>query len=109
MLGLEAQFNQEMLGIYRRAKNEANYNATIFLRMLTKDGGLRTAKTLINASKPSEGYTQLYLRGRLDLTVEAVVLADARWQSLFLAEELERARKRLKDYGYSVGPAAASN
>ncbi len=100
MTNIETQFDQVMFDVYRRAKYEAKYNATIFLQMLTDNGGLRTAKTLINAAKPSDGYTELYLRKRLDLTVEAVVTEDARWHSLFLDEELQRARKRLSDYQY---------
>lgn len=75
MGGLETQFDHEMFEVYRRAKDEAGYNATIFLQMLTDNKGLRTAKTLINSSKPSDGYTALYMRGRLDLTVEALMSA----------------------------------
>jgi hypothetical protein len=75
----ESQFDQAMFDVYRRAKAEAKYNATIFLQMLTDNGGVRTAKTLINAPKPSDGYTALYERGRLDLTVEAVVIENERW------------------------------
>ncbi|WP_287200650.1 hypothetical protein [Mesorhizobium sp.] len=89
-----------MFEIYRRAKAEAKYNATIFLQMLTDNGGLATAKTLINATKPSNGYTALYERNRLDLTVEAVVIENRRWHALFTADELSKARKRLNDYGY---------
>jgi hypothetical protein len=92
MADLEAQFDQAMFTVYRRAKDDANYNATIFLQMLTDGGGLRTAKTLINASKPSDGYTALWERGRLDLTVEAVVVENACWHPLFAPEEIERAR-----------------
>jgi hypothetical protein len=104
MAGLETLFDQAMFNVYRRAKDEAGYNATIFLQMLTDNRGLRTAKTLINAAKPSDGYTALYMRGRLDLTVEAVVIEDERWHSLFTEEELGRARKRLRDYRYEPQP-----
>jgi hypothetical protein len=100
MADLEAKFTEAMFDIYRRAKAEAKYTATIFLQMLTEEGGLRTAKKLINASKPSDGYTALYLRKRLDLTVEAVVTQERRWHTLFEPEELDRAVKRLRDYGY---------
>lgn len=93
-------FTAAMFDIYRRAKAEANYNATVFLGMITKNKGLATAKTLINASQPSDGYTALYERGRLDLTVEAVVIENARWRALFTPEELARAEKRLRDYEY---------
>jgi hypothetical protein len=74
MPSLEQQFTRAMFDIYRRAKTEAGYNATIFLQMISDRGGLDTAKKLINASKPSDGYTHLYERGHLNLTVEAVSL-----------------------------------
>jgi hypothetical protein len=73
------QFDGAMFEIYNRAKSEAGYNATIFLRMLGDRGGLATAKYLINSPKPSDGYTQLYERGRLDLTVEAMVVESPTW------------------------------
>lgn len=55
MQSLEQQFTQAMFDIYRRAKSEAGYNATIFLQMISDRGGVDTAKKLINASKPSDG------------------------------------------------------
>src|SRR5260370_42482825 len=100
MQQLEKQFDSAMFGIYRCAKSEAGYNATIFLRMISDRGGLTTAKYLINSPKPSDGYTHLYERGRLDLTVEAMVVEDSRWHSLFTADELASAKKRLEEYRY---------
>jgi hypothetical protein len=44
----------------------------------------------------------LWERDRLDLTVEAVILEEAKWHPLFTPEEIEICRKRLKDYGYSA-------
>jgi hypothetical protein len=93
-------FDKAMFEIYRRAKDEASYNATIFLQMLTDSDGLTTAKTLINSKKPSDGYTALYMKGRLDLTVEAVVTENAIWAALFTDEEIRKAKKRLLDYQY---------
>ena len=98
--GLEIKFHGAMLTIYRRAKSEAHYTASKFLNMLEDRGGLVTAKYLINAVKVSDGYTALWERNRLDLTVEAEVVANERWHALFTDEELERARKRLLDYHY---------
>lgn len=106
MADLEGQFTQAMFDVYRRAKAEADYVASLFLQMIIDKGGLATAKTLINAPNPSDGYTALYLRNRLDLTVEALVIENPKWQSLFMAEELARALKRLNDYGYR--PRSAS-
>jgi len=94
-------FDGAMFEIYQRAKSEAGYNATIFLKMLSDRGGLNTAKYLINSPKESDGYTALYERGRLDLTVEAMVIDNKRWHELFTGEELAKARLRLKKYGYT--------
>jgi|SRR5947209_14759627 len=98
---LEAAFDKAMMDIYVRAKAEANYTASIFHRMLCERGGLATAKQLINERIPSEGYTALWERGRLDLTVEAVVTDSSVWYPLFEPDELDRARRRLRDYGYT--------
>ena len=97
---LSRQFDQAMLSIYQRAKSEAGYVASIFFHMLNERGGVSTAQYLINASQPSEGYTKLFELGRLDLTVEAEVVENIRWHSLFSTDELRRARKRLSEYRY---------
>jgi hypothetical protein len=97
---LEKRFDRAMLGIYKRAKDEAGHNATVFFRMLSERGGLQTARNLINAAKPSDGYTNLYERGRLELTVEAMIVESLDWQRLFTESEIRKARKRLKDYDY---------
>lgn len=95
-------FDQAMFDIYRRAKEEAGYTASIFLKMITDNGGVQTARTLINANKPSDGYTALYERGRLDLTVEAMILENTVWHELFSPDELGRAKRRLQQYGYKL-------
>jgi hypothetical protein len=99
-------FEKAMHGIYTRARLEADCKATIFLQMLHRHGGLGTARQLINSPAVSEGYTALYERGRLDLTVEAVIVENPRWHSLFTSDELSRVRKRLDAYGYTTGNPA---
>ena len=105
--GLEKKFDAALHDVYKKAKYEAHYNATIFLKMLYERGGLGTARYLINADKPSDGYTALYERKRLDLTVEAVVIENEMWHALFTPEELEKARRRLADYGYRPRKSAS--
>ena len=99
----ELAFHGAMVDLYVRAKREANYNATYFLQMISDDqlGGYRTAKQLIHTTTPSLGYEALYDRGRLDLTVEAVILRPE-WADLFTDEERAIARRRLTDYGFDV-------
>ena len=89
-----------MYDIHMQAKAEAKYNATIFYKMIKDQGGLLTAKALIDAPKPSDGYTALYERECPKLTVEAVVLENSEWHELFTPEELAKAKKRLLQYNY---------
>ncbi len=96
---LETQFHQRMLEIYERAMKECSYRPTYFLRMVQDHGGFETARKLLNASRVSEGFTTLWEKGRLDLSVEAVVL-QAPWRDLFTSEELAIAEKRLRDLEY---------
>lgn len=100
MAVLAAAFNEAMLEIYRRAKEEAGYTATRYLHMVGEQGGLGAAQSLLASSAVSDGYTELYLRGRLDLTVEALVI-QTRWAPLFTEAELQIAHRRLADYGYT--------
>jgi hypothetical protein len=98
---LEERFTEAMFGIYYKAKDEAGYVATKFLGMVYENQGLSTAKTLINMSRPSDGYTALWERNRLDLTVEALVVDNEGWWPLFEESEIKRARDRLAKYGYA--------
>lgn len=62
--------------------------------------GFRPANEAAKPQNPQMDTSALYQRGRLDLTVEAVVTESPRWRDLFTDEELSRAEKRLKAYGY---------
>lgn len=99
---LEMEFHEMMMDIYRKAKSEAKYNAIRFLQMITEHGGVRTAHILINSNTVSEGYTALWERGRLDLTVEAMILANEKFYYLFSAEEIAICKKRLKQYDFKI-------
>lgn len=96
---LENQFHAAMLDVYQRAKTEAGYNASRFLSMVTEQGGYEAARSLVHAQNVSEGYTALWERKRLDLTVEAVILKPE-WRDLFSEVERDIARRRLAEYGY---------
>lgn len=98
---IELRFDGAMFDIYRRAKSEAGYNASRYLQMLDEHRGLDTARILLHAQTVSDGYTALWERKRLDLTVEALVLLPE-FAPLFTDEERSIARRRLTDYGYLV-------
>ena len=92
-------FDEAMLQIYMRAKNEAGYSATRFYQMLHDHGGVETARRLL--PQMSEGFTQLWQRNRLDLTVEWLVL-EQRWHALFSQAERDTARQRLLECGANI-------
>ena len=99
MTDVERRFGEAMFAIYREAR-DIGYTPSIFLRMLNEKGALQTARQLINASQPSDGYTRLWELRRLDLSVEAVVHDNGEWHDLFTQDELQRCQKRLTAYGY---------
>lgn len=99
---LASRWDQEMLDIFVQAKR-VGYVATRFHQMLVASGGLVTAKSLINADRPSDGFTKLWELRRLDIAVEARALQPD-YAPLFTAEELERCRRRLQEYRWTQEP-----
>ncbi|WP_200941527.1 DUF262 domain-containing protein [Cellulomonas sp. Leaf395] len=95
-------FDMAMRDVYVKAKKEAGYNATYFFEMLHQHGGLETARRLLASGGVSVGFTSLWERQRLDLTVESVVL-QPEFQALFSDDELDTARRRLQDHGFEPG------
>ncbi len=102
---LEDAFDHAMMQIYVQARQQAGYTATRFHQMLTEHGGVETARRLL--PQMSDGFTELWRRNRLDLTVEALVL-QPQWASLFARHELDMARDRLKECGLDTQVGAPS-
>jgi hypothetical protein len=96
---VRAAFERAMRDVYLRANKEANYTASYFLTMLSDYGGLGTARRLLASSEVASGFTALFERGRLDLTVEALVVKPE-FARLFTDDELDVAQQRLKQLGY---------
>ena len=97
---IEELFHEEMVNIYRRALIEVNYKATKFLEMVTMQGGVAAAKTLLHTSYLPDGFAELWQRGRLDLTMEHMLVKQP-WNTLFTEEELRVAHRRLEDHAGS--------
>lgn len=94
-----AAFKRAMMAIYEEAA-AIGYRPHAFREMLHDIGAVETAKRLINSANPSPGFTRLWELKRLDLTVESLVLL-APWRGLFTADELDRAQRRLKQFGHA--------
>jgi len=97
---LEDEFNQRMQKVYLDGKTEVKFAAPLFAEMLKEHGGLETARRFIHSPDYAPGFTKLWERKRLDLTVEAVILEEPKWHPLFTPEEIEICRERLRFYGY---------
>ena len=102
---LEDQFQQEMMGGIEYSKKELQYTPTYFLRMVYEHGAMNTAKMLLGDSAVQEGLMTLSNLGRIDLSMEAMVL-DRKYRSLFTYEERKVARQRLEKLDYVVGSRA---
>ncbi len=96
---IEADFARRMNAVYERGRSEAGYNASYFLSMLSQYGPQETAHKLLASPAISDGFAELWERGRLDLTVEAAVV-DPQFAELFNDSEFEIARRRLEQFGY---------
>ncbi|WP_237389747.1 hypothetical protein [Bacillus sp. USDA818B3_A] len=98
-MDLRKEFHKDMISIYQNAKRECGYNATRFLQMVAAQDGVKVAKSFIHKNQPTDGFTTLWEFGRLDLTVEALILKQ-KYQELFTDEERHTVSELLKQYGY---------
>lgn len=100
---LEEALTEVMLNLYRRTGEATGYWAGYFLRDVRRHGGLAVAKKLLRPDRGlSEGFNKLIDAGRVDLSVEAVVLQD--FAGLFSSEELDEARQRVANLPLSAFP-----
>lgn len=90
---IERRFDAAMLDIYYEA-SRLGYRPTRFLEMVRQHGGVETAHRLLAVDKIHDGLAELFLLGRLDLTVEHHVLLPE-YRSMFSADERRTARARL--------------
>ena len=60
---------------------------------------LKNAKRILSGRRLSDGFNQLQAKGRLDLSLEALVI-DKRFTGLFSDEEANEALTRLLEAGY---------
>ena len=95
---LEAEFQRAMLNIYYAAA-EVDYRPTRIRQMVHEHGGVAAAKRLLSGPVAQSGLTTLWELGRLDISMEALVVQE-RWEPLFSDAERQAARDRLSAYGY---------
>ena len=101
----DEELEQKLLGEFEATLAEAwrtcRYPPHYFADMLRQFGACRTAKRLLGPTEdPQYGLFRLAECGRLDLSVEAIVLRQP-YASLFDEVELNVARQRLTALGYA--------
>ncbi len=69
------------------------------MRPVTPEDALKTAHRTLSGSRLSDGFNALLSKGRLDLSLEALVI-DKRFTGLFTDEEANEALTRLLEVGY---------
>jgi hypothetical protein len=90
----ELSLTRAMLELYNIVGRETGYWANRYLQAVRRKGGLACAKALL-ARPRSHGLERLMAEGRIDLSVEALVL-DPRYADLFSPEERAIASTRLE-------------
>ncbi len=98
---LERAFDGAMRDLAVRSVRDFDYSPRLFMNMLDQRGGRATAHALL-AGKPSDGFFALWEKGGLEVTVEALVVKEP-WRSstLFSADEIGVAERRLREFGYT--------
>jgi|SRR5208282_2357180 len=95
---LADEFHKAMIqDVSEAALKECGYDAKLFNRMLAEKGGLETAIALLRPASVQYGFTEMWKRGRLDLTMEHLVIQE-RWRGLFTSDQISVARDRLSEH-----------
>jgi len=77
------------------------YSPTGLMGMITSSGAFEAVRRLLDKHGVPSGFTELLLKGRLDLSVEAIVLKPE-WRPNFSPQELDTARRRLAEVRYQA-------
>ena len=92
------ELNAAMLNGYKIAGEEIGYWGKYYLRSVKNNGGLATAQRMLRKKLKNQsvqkGFRALIEAGRLDLSLESLVL-QPRFRNLFTKEELAEAQRRL--------------
>lgn len=92
---LEREFQIAAVETYLAVLKECRYDERVFLRMIAESGARNAVKSLLGATHVQSGLRGLRRLGRLDLSVEHLVI-QPRWSDLFAKDERDAARERLK-------------
>ena len=98
-MSLEKEFEAAMYKLAGDIQEEFHITPSRFLQLLSRKGGVGTAKYLLAPDEPQSGFTTLWESGRYDLSVEYHVIME-KWRPLFTEEERQKAINRLRENGW---------
>ena len=90
---LERRFDAAMVAVYLEAAS-LGYRSTRSVELVRECGGVAIAREILAADRVHRGLEELFLMGRLDLTVEYQVLLPE-YEALFSPEERRTAQLRI--------------
>lgn len=93
-------FHADMLCGADTLKREIGYNPTRFLQMIADHGAVAAVRRLLQSGQ-SEGFTELWEHGRLQMSVEFFALLPW-YENLFADGERAAARRRLQELHFDV-------
>lgn len=84
----------------------ANRYRQALQRAVEADEVVEFVERLVMQGEPSRGFFYLKDAGRLDLTVEALVVDESKpYHSMFSREAINAAREQLDEHGFTVAPS----
>lgn len=92
------RFHKEMILLCREVESVLGRRPQTLLRMISQMGGVEAARAVVGEAHPSDTFVMLWERGRLDLTLESLVLKED-FRGLFAEALLEQATTRMERLG----------
>ena len=90
---------QKFIAAWAAAREKAEALG-VRMRPVAAEDAMKSAHRILSGSRLSDGFNALQGKGRLDLSLEALVI-DKRFTNLFTDEEANEALTRLLEAGYS--------
>ena len=92
---IEDMYLERCRNIATEIKQVLGARRTLFFSMIGEHGAVETTRRLVHAEQPSDTFVDLMAKGRLDLTVEWLIVNERKWDPLFTDETRTAARNRL--------------
>ncbi len=99
MIALEKKLQQEVIKNCELAEKEYGCKMTKFLQTIERFGIVKTAQEILRKGRTSDCFNKLAEVGRLDLTIEAVIVK-GEYAELFTDEQVNDCYELLCEKGY---------